>query len=208
MQIRIAEWTAVPVMLAVFTFTVPCFAQSNSSGNALATTISADHESLMSDKNTSTGSATNAAPADADSGAATSSTGAANWERSATEAARNIEIAAENAYDGMKQNVNDFSLATKVQAVLHENKYTRSSDVHATATNGVVTLTGQVPTEESARRAQEIVASIYGVKAVNNDLNYPHRKVERATPPDSVSTGVAHPPYSKTAPVESAPAGH
>jgi hyperosmotically inducible protein len=108
----------------------------------------------------------------------------------------------------MKQNVNDFSLATKVQAVLHENKYTRSSDVHVTATNGVVTLTGQVPTEESARRAQEIVASIYGVKAVNNDLNYPHRKVERATPPDSVSTGVAHPPYSKTAPVESAPAGH
>jgi BON domain len=208
MRIRMAEWTVAPVMLAVFIFTVPCFAHSNPSSNALATTISANPDRLVNDGSTSPGSATDAGAAVSDNGAATSSNGAADWERSATEAARNIEVAAENAYHDMKQNVSDFSLATKVQAVLHENKYTRSSDVHATANNGIVTLTGQVPSEESARRAQEIVAGIYGVKAVNNGLNYPHRKVGGATPPDSVSTRVAHPPYSKTAPVESAPAGH
>ena len=77
--------------------------------------------------------------------------------------------------------------------------------MHVTADNGIVTLTGQVPSELNARRAQEVVASVYGVRVVNNDLNYPHSR-EAVTPPDADSTGVAHPAYSDTAPAENAPA--
>jgi len=190
-------------MLAVFMFATPCFAQNNLPEGGLATRITVNGDTTAGDQSTMTSS-----PTGTRASAATSGNGAANWERSATETARNIEIATEKAYEDMKQNVSDLSLAAKVQAVLHENKYTRSSDVHATANNGIVTLTGQVPSQESARRVEEIVANIYGVKAVTNDLNYPERSVQPATPPDSVSTGVARPPYSKTAPVESAPASH
>jgi hypothetical protein len=89
--------------------------------------------------------------------------------------------------------------------VLHENKSTRGSDVHVTADNGTVTLSGQVPSETRAQTVQEVVANVYGVKTVNNELIYPKNR-GAVTPPDSDSTGVAHPAYSDLAPAERAPA--
>src|SRR5947209_7049855 len=130
MQIRMAERTIAPVMLAVFMFARPCFAQGHLSDGGLGTSIIVSGDTVASDQSTMAGSTTVTG-----GGAATSGNGAADWERSATETARNIEIATEKAYEHMKQNASDFSLSTKVQAVLHENKYTRSSDVHATANN-------------------------------------------------------------------------
>ena len=121
------------------------------------------------------------------------------------DAAHNVELASEKAYDHVARDVKDVSLETRIRAMLHESKYTRGSDVHVTANNGVVTLTGQVPSKQSARHVGEVVASVDGVKAVHNDLNYPRQVV---TPRDADSMGVAHPAYSRTAPAESAPDDH
>jgi hypothetical protein len=49
-----------------------------------------------------------------------------------------------------------------------------------------------------------MVASVYGVKAVYNELRYPRADLA-ATPPDADSTGVAHPAYSHDAPAERVP---
>jgi osmotically-inducible protein OsmY len=132
--------------------------------------------------------------------------GSGSWQQSASQAAHDAEVAAEKAYNEVAREIQDVSLEGKVLAVLHENKATRGSAVHVTASDGVVTLTGQVPSERAARSVQEIAAGVYGVKAVLNNLNYPHDNVETATPPDADSTGVAHPAYSDTAPAEKVPA--
>jgi osmotically-inducible protein OsmY len=76
--------------------------------------------------------------------------------------------------------------------------------VHVTANQGIVTLTGQVPNERTARHARQMVASVYGVKAVYNELRYPHTDLA-VTPRDADSTGVAHPAYSHEAPAERVP---
>ena len=89
-------------------------------------------------------------------------------------AARSTEAAGEKVYSEVASDVKNFSLAAKVKAVLHENKSTRDAEVHVAADDGVVTITGSVPSASSAQQVQEVVASVYGVKAVNNHLDYPH----------------------------------
>ena len=88
--------------------------------------------------------------------------------------------------------------------MLHENKFTRDENVHVRADNGMVTLTGRVPSEHSAKRVEQVVASVYGVKTVKNQLSYPTDRGV-VTPPDADSTGIARPAYSDTAPAEKAP---
>lgn len=136
--------------------------------------------------------------------AATSENTDSSWQQSAGEAVRNAEAATEKAYNQLARNVQNVSLEAKIMAVLHENKATRDADVRVTADNGIVTLTGNVPSAQSAARVQDIVASVYGVKSVNNDLKYP-RDRGTVTPPDADSMGVARPAYSDTAPAEKAP---
>ncbi|MBV8054920.1 MAG: BON domain-containing protein [Deltaproteobacteria bacterium] len=98
----------------------------------------------------------------------------------------------------------DISLEARIKAVLQGNKSTRDSDVHIMADNGMVTLTGGAPSEQNAQYVQEVVASVDGVKAVNNDLNYPHSK-GTIIPRDADSMGIVHPAYSDTAPAEYVP---
>jgi BON domain-containing protein len=132
-------------------------------------------------------------------------TAADSWQHSASEAIQSTEIATEKAYDQLARNVQNVSLQARVLAVLHENKGTRDcSDVSVTADNGIVTLTGQVASAQSAQRVQDVAATVYGVKAVNNHLQYPHER-RAVMPPDADSTGVAHPAYSDIAPAEKAP---
>ena len=134
----------------------------------------------------------------------TTSHSGGSWQQSAHDAAHNAEVATEKAYNHVARDVKDISLEGRVMAVLRENKYTHDSDVHVTANNGVVTLNGQVPSAQNAERVQQVVASVYGVKTVNNDLSYPGSR-GWVTPPDAYSTGVAHPAYSDSAPAENAP---
>jgi osmotically-inducible protein OsmY len=119
-------------------------------------------------------------------------------------AAQNATAATERAYNDVARSVKDMALEARIKAVLYENTATRDTDVHVLASNGIVTLTGQVPSPVEARRVQDVVANVYGVRGVNNHLYYPSRS-EMVTPPDANSTGVAHPAYSNTAPAENAP---
>ena len=183
-------WFSAPALVAGLIFAAPCFAQSSSFSSTTTTTVPANSNSAASDQPGTT---------------TTTTENGSSWKESAGEAAHNAEVATERAYNHVARDVKDMSLEARIKVVLHENKSTRDSDVQVTADNGTVTLTGQVPSEQSARRVQEVVASVYGVSTVNNDLNYPHRR-EAATPPDADSTGVAHPAYSDTAPAENAPA--
>jgi osmotically-inducible protein OsmY len=134
-----------------------------------------------------------------------SDTTAGSWQQSASEAVRNAKDATQKAYNQMAGTVRDFALEGRIMAVLHENKWTRDSDVQVTANNGIVTLRGKVPSERTADHVQEVVANVYGVTAIRNQMDYPRNR-GAVTPPNADSTGVAHPAYSDTAPAENAPA--
>jgi len=171
-------------------FVLPCFAHSSSYKSTTTATAPANSDTSASDQPGTTTTAT--------------TNNGSSWKQSASDAAHNAEVATGKAYNDVTREVKDISLEARIMAVLHENKSTRDSDVHVTANNGIVTVTGRVPSERNAQRVEEVVASVYGVKAVNNDLNYPHSP-GAVTPPDAESTGIAQPAYSDTAPAENAP---
>jgi hyperosmotically inducible protein len=142
---------------------LPCFAQSNSYENSRTATAS-------SSGNKPVFGPTETASSTADTSANDSTN---SWRQSINNAARNTEAAGEKAYSEVASDVKNFSLAAKVKAVLHENKSTRDAEVHVAANDGIVTITGSVPSAYSAQQVQEVVANVYGVKAVNNHLDYP-----------------------------------
>ena len=174
MKVGIVVSFHVSALSLITIFALPCFAQSSSFSSTTT--------------NTST----------------TGANAVNSWQQSASDAAHNAEVATEQVYKQVARSVKDISLEARIKAMLHENKSTRDSDVYVTADNGIVTLTGGVPSEHAAQYVQEVVASVYGVKAVNNDLDYPHGR-RAVTPPDADSMGIAHPAYSDTAPAENAP---
>jgi BON domain-containing protein len=191
MKPRLVIWFPA-AFVAALVFTIPSFAQTNSSGSTTTATSPADSNTTAPAQPATTTTRTTT----------TTENSSGSWQESATNAAHNAEVATEKAYNHVARDVRDISLEARIKAVLHENKSTRDSDVHVTADNGIVTLTGQVPSKRNAQTVQEVVASVYGVKAVNNDINYPRN---RGTPPDADSTGVARPAYSDTAPAENVP---
>jgi hypothetical protein len=179
-----ALWITAPALM-VSLLALPAFAQSDSYNNN--TTPPADTAAAPENSNTTT----------------TTSTGN-SVSTSAENAANTAATDTEQAYHTVKRDVKDVALEARVKAMLHEDKYTRGTDVHVTANRGIVTLTGQVPSERTARHARQIVASVYGVKAVYNELRYPPADLV-ATSPDADSTGIAHPAYSQDAPAERVP---
>jgi hypothetical protein len=191
MKHGIAGWFPVIALSVTIVFPIRSLAQRSSYSSTTTTTMLAS-------------SSTSASAQPEMTNTATTPTGdnRSSWKQSASDTAYNAEIATERAYNHTARGVKDISLEGRILAVLHENKFTRDS-VHVTADNGIITLTGKVQSEQNAQRVQEVVASVYGVKAVKNDLNYPTGAV---TPRDADLTGIAHPAYSDTAPAENAPA--
>jgi BON domain len=179
-----ALWITAPALM-VSLLALPAFAQSNSYNNTTAPgdTAAASENSTASTMTNSTGN---------------------SWSNSAKNAANTAATDTEHAYHQVKRDVKDVALEGRVKAMLHEDKYTRGTDVHVTANQGIVTLTGQVPNKRTALHARQMVASVYGVRAVSNELRYPRSDLA-ATPPDADSTGVAHPAYSHAAPAERVP---
>jgi hyperosmotically inducible protein len=169
-------------------FALSCFAQSSSNGSMRTATASAN-------RNVSSP----AQPGTATNTAGTSAEDSANsWQQSINDAARNAAAVTEKTYNEVADNVKDISLAARIKAVLHENKSTRDFDVHVTADNGIVTITGSVPSEHNAQRAQEVVTGVYGVKAVTNHLDYPHTGGIAASR-EADSAGITHPAHSDDA---------
>ena len=79
---------------------------------------------------------------------------------------RNItaDINSVNEYTG------DAATTTRVKTALALNKQVSAFDIHVETTNKNVTLTGQVPTDNDKRVAEEIVRGTKGVATVANNL--------------------------------------
>lgn len=69
--------------------------------------------------------------------------------------------------------ITDTAITTKVKAKLMSDDSIKSSDIHVTTTNGVVTLEGAVSSAHMKAAAETAVASVEGVKSVDNNLVAP-----------------------------------
>ncbi|MFN8634820.1 MAG: cytidylate kinase family protein [Chloroflexota bacterium] len=68
------------------------------------------------------------------------------------------------------QSIDDLALAARVEAVLISNAGIWIHGLRATAERGIVTLAGEVITDEDREYAEEVAGGVTGVRAVANDL--------------------------------------
>lgn len=68
------------------------------------------------------------------------------------------------------QKIEDLALAARVEAVLISNAGIWIHGLKATADRGVVTLAGEVITDEDREYAEEVARGVAGVRAIENDL--------------------------------------
>lgn len=71
---------------------------------------------------------------------------------------------------GVKQTFSDSALTAKIKAKLAEDHMSSFTDVSVTTNNGVVTLTGSVPSEQARVQALQAARGADGVMRVENDL--------------------------------------
>jgi osmotically-inducible protein OsmY len=64
-----------------------------------------------------------------------------------------------------------YDLQHQIQEALAEINELRGARIEVLDTNGVITLTGIVPTVESRERAEAIIRGMDGVTSVINELN-------------------------------------
>jgi len=69
-----------------------------------------------------------------------------------------------------RQTTKDLSLAAQAKAALLANPVTRSRQIFVTSSDGHITLSGSVRTEDERRMAQDTVARVPGVIGVLNDI--------------------------------------
>jgi osmotically-inducible protein OsmY len=67
--------------------------------------------------------------------------------------------------------IDDAALTTKIKAALLEEKNLKSLDIGVESTNGVVTLSGTVPSSAQIEQAVDVTKHVKGVKDVHNDLH-------------------------------------
>ena len=68
------------------------------------------------------------------------------------------------------QNIDDTGITSKVKTKLSGDRMSNLTRVSVTTANGVVSLTGIVPTGADRARAEEITRSVDGVQQVQNNL--------------------------------------
>ena len=81
-----------------------------------------------------------------------------------------IEGGAKEMYHGAKADVKDTAITTKVKTALDIDPITRSSTIHVDTDNGIVNLTGNVPSAQVMAQAQKIAQNTEHVKSVSNNL--------------------------------------
>jgi hyperosmotically inducible periplasmic protein len=72
--------------------------------------------------------------------------------------------------ESVGQKVDDATVTTKVKAELLNSKTVKSTHVHVKTRNGVVWLTGSVPSAQDKSSATDVVAAVSGVSSVKNHL--------------------------------------
>ena len=68
------------------------------------------------------------------------------------------------------QKIDDSTITTKVKAELLGAKNVKSTHIHVKTHDGVVSLTGTVPSAEDKTAAQDVVSNVSGVASVKNHL--------------------------------------
>jgi hyperosmotically inducible periplasmic protein len=74
------------------------------------------------------------------------------------------------ASETIGQHVDDGTITTKAKASLLSAKNVKSTHIHVKTRNGVVWLTGSVPSSDDKAAAGEVVKGLDGVSSVKNHL--------------------------------------
>jgi osmotically-inducible protein OsmY len=72
--------------------------------------------------------------------------------------------------ESVGEHLSDGTITTKVKAELLGAKDVRAQDIHVKTQNGVVWLTGSVPSRADKTRAQQVVSGVSGVQMIKNRL--------------------------------------
>jgi len=94
----------------------------------------------------------------------------------------------------------DQDLTTAIQAKLYANDATRSANIKVAVADGVVTLSGDVPTSDVALQATNAANGTAGIKSVNNQLTVDNAAASAAAVPPPVPQAVTAPPPQNLAP--------
>lgn len=80
------------------------------------------------------------------------------------------KVEADSSPRSFGQRLDDAALLTKIRTALHLDREARKIDVDIHVSAGRVVLRGEVPTEELADRIRNRVASVAGVKSLDDEL--------------------------------------
>jgi hyperosmotically inducible protein len=72
--------------------------------------------------------------------------------------------------DTMGKSMDDTLITTKVKEAIFAEPGLKVLQITVNTTNGVVTLSGSVDSDENSERAKETAGKVAGVKSVNNEL--------------------------------------
>jgi hyperosmotically inducible protein len=75
-----------------------------------------------------------------------------------------------DAADKTGQALGDGAITSKIKAAILAEARLQSLQIHVATTNGLVTLTGSVNSQENRDKAASIAATVDGVKGVENQL--------------------------------------
>jgi len=73
-------------------------------------------------------------------------------------------------HETVREGISDTTITTKVKASLLDQKKLSSMHIHVRTRDGVVRLTGSVPTATERRMATEVARGVTGVTSVENHL--------------------------------------
>jgi hyperosmotically inducible periplasmic protein len=100
---------------------------------------------------------------------------AAHEEMQSTETnAKNGEVgqSAKHLYRATRDEAGDAAMTTQIKTALMSDKMTRTFGIHVKSNQGLITLTGEVDSPQTAARAQSIAAHVNGVQSVKNELTW------------------------------------
>lgn len=94
----------------------------------------------------------------------------------------------------------DQSLAADIQARLASNDATRAANIKVAVVDGVVTLSGDVPSSDAALQAMTVANNTTGIKSVSNQMKVAVEAsaVAPPSPPVTVAPGPPPPPAEPT----------
>jgi hyperosmotically inducible protein len=78
--------------------------------------------------------------------------------------------AAKDVYHGTARAVKDSTITAEVKTALARDKSVKSTAIHVSTSDGIVTLKGNVPSPDMAERAKELAGQEKGVQRVDNQL--------------------------------------